>query len=424
MSETNQTTVREQLQSSASGFFKNYGLAFVMVASVVGAGSIFVASSVGIQYGYSLIWGFVAAALIGVVAQDMSARLGIFGVPLGTFMRRKFGGSIATALGLLLSIGVFLWVIELTAATAKGLAVLLDGAIGWQFLSIPVTTAAILIGILDYDNLERILTALLFLLLGAYLLVAGVSSPPATDIAMGVVPSLPGGSLSLVASVIGSTAIWSNFFLESNLVAEKGWTDVSDVSTMRKDLALGYGTALVLIVAVLVVAAAVLRPAGYESLESFITPGRALMEVVGQWAGIVFLIGASAAAFNSIMPIMWTVAYLFGNVRGRNVDSSNRWFKLVYAAGTGLGIVAPLLNIAFGMSVIDMIVLFPAYSGIVSLPLTTVLLFWAVNDSSIMGEHTNDFHWNLLSLILVVLAFALAALSLPSLINSLASGGL
>lgn len=424
MAEASQESVRERLRDTTSGFFQDYGLAFVMVASVVGSGSIFVASSVGIQYGYALIWGFVVAALIGIMAQDMSARLGIFGVPLGTFMRRKLGQPIATALGFVLSIGVFLWVIELTAATAKGLSVLLGGAVGWQPLAVVVTIVAIFTGLLNYDSLERVLTALLFVLLAAYLLVAGVSTPSLTAVASGVVPSLPSGSLTLLGSVIGSTAIWANFFLESNLIEEKNWTGVEDVSTMRKDLVLGYGVAVVLILAVLVVSAAVLRPAGYESLRSFITPGRALIDVIGQWAGVLFLVGAAAAAFNSIMPIMWTVAYMFENVRGRDADSADRSFKAIYVAGTSLGVLAPVINIVTGMTVVEMIVLFAAYSGIVSLPITTVLLLWAVNDDDIMGEHTNGPVLNVLNATLVVLAFVLAAISLPDLLNTLTSGGL
>jgi manganese transport protein len=422
MSETKSKngTEREALRDTTSGFFQRYGLAFVMVASVVGAGSLFVASSAGIQYGYTLIWAFVGAALIGVMAQDMSARLGIFGEPLGEFMRRKLGGRLAVAIGFVLSIGAFLWVIELTAATAKGIAVLTGGAIGWMPLAIAVTVLSILTGILNYDGLERVMTAMLFVLFGAYLVVTGASAPSLADVGSGLVPAFPGpGALGLTASILGSTAIWSNFFLESNLVDEKGWTAMEDVPTMRRDLLLGYGIAAVLIVMVLIVCAAVLRPAGYDQLGSFITPGLALADTIGQWAMVLFLVGAAAAAFNSIMPVVWSVVYLFENARGRDVDSADRSFKLLYTAGAALGVLGPLISLTTGMSVVDMIVLFPAYSGIVSLPITAVLLFWAINSEAVMGEHTNGIVLNVVNAALVVLAFVLAALSLPDLLSSL-----
>lgn len=416
----NDDTEREALRDTTSGFFQRYGLAFVMVASVVGAGSLFVASSAGIQYGYTLIWAFVGAALIGVMAQDMSARLGIFGEPLGEFMRRKLGGRLAVAIGFVLSIGAFLWVIELTAATAKGIAVLTGGAIGWMPLAIAVTVLSILTGILNYDGLERVMTAMLFVLFGAYLVVTGASAPSLAGVVSGLVPAFPGpGALGLTASILGSTAIWSNFFLESNLVEEKGWTEMEDVPTMRRDLLLGYGIAAILIVMVLVVCAAVLRPAGYDQLESFITPGLALADTIGQWAMVLFLVGAAAAAFNSIMPVVWSVVYLFENARGKDVDSADRSFKLLYTAGAALGVLGPVISLTTGMSVVDMIVLFPAYSGIVSLPVTAVLLFWAINSEAVMGEHTNGVVLNVVNAVLVILAFVLAALSLPDLLSSL-----
>lgn len=354
------------------------------------------------------------------MAQDMSARLGIFGEPLGEFMRRKLGERLAVAIGFVLSIGAFLWVIELTAATAKGIAVLTGGAIGWMPLAIAVTVLSILTGVLNYDGLERVMTAMLFALFGAYLVVTGASAPSLADIGSGLVPAFPGpGALGLTASILGSTAIWSNFFLESNLVEEKGWTAVEDVPTMRRDLLLGYGIAAVLIVMVLIVCAAVLRPAGYDQLESFITPGLALADTIGQWAMVLFLVGAAAAAFNSIMPVVWSVVYLFENARGRDVDSADRSFKLLYTAGAALGVLGPLISLTTGMSVVDMIVLFPAYSGIVSLPITAVLLFWAINSEAVMGAHTNGIVLNVVNAVLVVLAFVLAALSLPDLLSSL-----
>ena len=424
MADHSHDTVGEASHEPEAGFFDRYGVAFVMVASVVGSGSIFIASTAGIQSGYTLIWAFVAATLIGLMAQDMSARLGIFGEPLATFVRRKFGQRIGTLLVSVLSIGAFLWIIELTAAAAKGLSVLIGGAIGWQPLAIVVSLAAIGTGLLDYDRLEQAMLVTLFVLLAAYLIVAGASTPSIVGIASGFVPSVPGsGALALVASIVGSTAIWSNFFLESNLVDQKGWTSAADVPEMRKDLLLGFTIALVLIIAVLVVCAAVLRPAGYEQLSSFVTPGIALVKVMGRWAAILFLFGAATAAFNSIMPVMWAVVFMFMNVRGKTVQDTDRSFRLFYVAGTALGMLAPVISSVTGWSVVQMIVRFAAYSGIVSLPITAALLFWAVNDDDVMGEHTNGAVLNVCNAVLVLLAVGLAALSLPSLLDLLFGGG-
>ncbi|SIR84954.1 NRAMP (natural resistance-associated macrophage protein) metal ion transporters [Haladaptatus litoreus] len=414
-----------RLRDTASGFFQKYGLGFVMVASYFGSGSVFIASSAGVRYGYSLLWAVVGAVLFGFMAQDMSARLGIFGEPLMTFARRKIGGTGATALAALLSIGCVAWTLELTAAVGKGVSILLNGAIGWQPLALVTGLLAILIGVLNYDGVERIMTAMMLILLVIYMSVAGVSNPSMADVAGGFVPSVPaGGALTLAAAIIGTTALWPNFFLESNLVKQKGWVDEKGVSEMRRDLGIGYLVGGLTTVAIVVVAAAVLRPAGYTELETFITPGRALADVFGEWAMVVFLLGTLAAAFNSIVPIMWTPAYLFQNARGRVADSASKEFKIIYAVGVGIGSLSPLVHQFLGLSVIDMILLFPAYNAIVGLPITALLLFWAVNDKKTMGDHRNGIALTTLNFLLVALSAYLAVTSLPGFIDALTSGGL
>lgn len=396
-----------------------------MVASYFGSGSIFIASSAGVRFGYALLWAVVGAALLGFMAQDMSARLGIFGEPLMVFIRQKLGGRLATVLALVLSSGCLLWAFELTAAVGKGLSLLLGGAVGWMPLAFLSGLAAVAVGVLNYEGIEQLMTAMMIGLLVVYLAVTGTTAPPLSAVVGGFVPSVPDvGALTLVASILGTTALWPNFFLESNLVDEKGWTGVSDVSPMRRDLSIGYAVGGVTTIAILVLAAAVLRPAGYTELETFLTPGLALGEVLGEWARTVFLVGAVAAAFNSIIPIMWTPSYLIQHARGKEADSANRSFKLIYGVLVTISGLSPLITTFFGLGIIDMILLFPAYNAIVGLPITAVFLFWAVNDSDVMGEYRNSRLLSAVNAALVLLAIVSAATSLPGVVDALVSGGL
>ncbi|ESP88297.1 NRAMP family divalent metal transporter [Candidatus Halobonum tyrrellensis] len=415
------------LRDAVSGFFQEYGLAFVMVASYFGSGSVFIASSAGVRYGYALLWAVVGAALLGFMGQDMSARLGIFGESLMTFIRGKLGETGALVVSLLLSVGCVAWALELTAAVGKGISILLGGAVGWMPLAVLTGLAAVVTGVLNYEGIERVMTVMMLTLLVIYLVVAGASAPDLGAFAAGFVPSTDTfgdpSALTFAAGIVGTTALWPNFFLESNLVSEKGWTDADDVSTMRRDLGIGYAVGAITTVAIVIAAAAVLRPAGYTSLETFITPGRALADVLGQWAMTLFLLGAVAAAFNSIVPIMWAPAYMIQNARGKEADSGTREFKLIYAVGAGIGCLSPLVTILFGLSVVDMILLFPAYNGIVGLPITVVFLFWALNDSETMGEWTNGAALTAANLVLVVLALFLSATSAPSFFETVTTGG-
>jgi Mn2+/Fe2+ NRAMP family transporter len=142
---------------------------------------------------------------------------------------------------------------------------------------------------------------------------------------------------------------------------------------------------------VLVLAAAVLRPAGFTQLGNFITPGLVLQRLLGTWAKTAFLLGAVAAAFNSIIPIMWTSARLFERARGREADSADRTFKLIHAAGVAIGGLLPFIAIFTSPGVVDMIIFLPAYNGINGLPVTAVSLFWTVNDRETMSEGQNSY---------------------------------
>jgi manganese transport protein len=416
---------RQRLNDTLTGFFQKYGLAFVMVASYFGSGSIFIASSAGVRFGYALIWAVVGAALLGFMAQDMSARLGIFGEPLMVFIRRKLGERAATILAAILSSGCLLWAFELTAAVGKGVSLLLGGAVGWMPLAVVAGLLAVVVGVLNYEGIERLMTVMMLGLLAMYLAVTGITAPPVADIAAGFVPSVPSvGALTLIAAILGTTALWPNFFLESNLVEAKEWTEVADIAPMRRDLSIGYAVGGITTIAILVLAAAVLRPAGYTEIETFLTPGLALGNVLGDWARTMFLLGATAAAFNSIIPIMWTPSYLFQHARGGEADPAGRQFKLIYAVLVGISGLSPLITIFFGLGIIDMIILFPAYNAIVGLPIAAVFLFWAVNSEQVMGEHRNSRTLSILNAALVVIAVVSAATSLPGFVTALTSGGL
>jgi manganese transport protein len=409
---------------NASALAQEYGLAFVMVASYFGSGSVFIASQAGVMHGYTLLWAVVGAALLGFMAQDMSARLGIHGEPLMVFVRKKLGRGPALAIALFLSIGCVAWNLGLVAAVGAGVSFLTGGSVGWQPIALVATVLAIAIGLLDYHKVETLMIAMMLSLMAVYLIVALPSGAEPGAVALGFVPTVEAlGALTIAAGLLGTTALWPNFFLESILVEEKGWTDEDDLSAARTDLAVGYAVGGITTVAILVVAAALLRPLGFTELESFITPGEALVEVLGTWAMVLFVAGVTAAAFNSIIPIMWTPAYIVPQAVGLEGDQASRPFKALFVAVTATGFASPLVSSALDLSVVDMVILFPTYNGIFGLPLAAALLFWAVNDRETMGTHRNTLGLNLVNATLVLLAVVLAALAVGDFAELITEGG-
>ncbi|GAB3674549.1 Nramp family divalent metal transporter [Halopiger thermotolerans] len=407
-----------------TGQVQQYGLAFVMVASYFGSGSVFIASQAGVMHGYTLLWAVVGAALLGFMAQDMSARLGIHGQPLMIFVREKLGRPLATAIALFLSVGCIAWTLGLVAAVGAGVSFLTGGAVPWQPIAVATTFVAIGVGLLAYDTVENAMIAMMLSLMVIYVIVALPSGADPGAVALGFVPTADTfGALAMAAGLLGTTALWPNFFLESILVHQKGWTDESDLPEARRDLTVGYAVGGLTTVAILIAAAALLRPMGFTELETFMTPGEALVEVLGVWAMVLFIGGVIAAAFNSIIPIMWEPAYMIPQAAGYDVGQGDRLFKLVFAGLTGVGIFSPVISWALDLSVVDMVILFPMYNGIFGLPLAATLLFWAVNDRETMGEYRNSRTLNVVNAALVLLAIVLAVLSVRDFLDLLTGGG-
>ncbi|MDZ7805555.1 MAG: Nramp family divalent metal transporter [Gracilimonas sp.] len=407
-----------------ANFFDKYGLSFIMVASYFGSGSIFIASQAGVEYGYVLIWAVIGAVMLGFMAQDMSARLGIYGDTLMTFIRNKLGKNGALILALLLSLGCIAWTLALTAAVGMSFEVLTGGAITWQPLAVVTGIVAIIVGTLHYGYVEKVMTGMMFLLLILYLIVAGASGPDMVGVAKGFIPSIPDtGAMLLGAAILGTTALWPNFFLESILVKRKGWNSDKHVKSMRTDLTMGYTVGGLITVAIIIVSAAVLRPAGYTELSTFVAPGEALEIVLGRWAMIVFLVGVIAAAFNSIVPIMWTVPYMI--LEALDIDheeGTSKKFKMIFAGGILIGMFSPLVAKVTGLSVVEMITLFPAFNGVFGLPVTAALLFWAMNDKKLMGANTNSWKLNIANFTLVLFSAYIAINSVQGVMSAIFGG--
>ena len=407
-----------------NGFTQKYGLAFVMVASYFGSGSVFIASQAGVMHGYTLLWAAMGAALLGFMAQDMSARLGIHGTSLMVFTREKLGRPLAITIALFLSIGCIAWTLGLVAAVGAGLSFLLGGVVPWQPIAVLTTFAAIGVGLLRYDTVENMMIAMMLSLMVIFVIVALPSGADPSSVATGFVPGTDSlGALAMIAGLLGTTALWPNFFLESILVHTKGWTDESDLPEVRRDLAIGYAVGGITMVAILIGAAALLRPMGYTELESFITPGEALVDVLGTWAMVLFVGGVIVAAFNSIIPIMWTPAYIIPQAAGYPVEKGDRLFNAIFAGLTGIGVFSPLVSWWLNLSVVEMVILFPMYNGIFALPVVAILLLWAVNDHETMGEYTNSKALNAVNSLLVLLAVILAILSIQDFAKLITGGG-
>jgi manganese transport protein len=197
------------------------GPAFIASVAYVDPGNFATNMAGGAQFGYALGWVVVAANLMAMLVQGLSAKLGIAtGQSLPQVCRDRLPPwavrglwlqaelvAMATdlaeftgaALGLRLVFGLSLWLSALLAALATFAVLALEAG--------------------GFRRVEAAITALVGVVLLAIAAELLVSRPPASAVAAGVfAPQLPGGAALLAVSIVGATVMPHVIYLHSALL--------------------------------------------------------------------------------------------------------------------------------------------------------------------------------------------------------------
>jgi manganese transport protein len=284
------------------------GPAFVAAVAYVDPGNFATNFTAGAQFGYTLAWVVLAANLMAMLVQYLSAKVGVAtGRDLPELCRDHLPRPVSRAL----------WVQAELVAMATDLAEFVGAAIGLNLLfGLPLLpagliTAAVAFGILaldqrGYRRFELAIAALLGLVLLGFaydLLAAGVSPG---DAAAGLVPHLSSehGALLLTAGIIGATVMPHVVYLHSALT--KGRVPCSDDAERRQllrfqriDVVIALGAAGLINLAMLFVAASLFSKGGAPPDASIQAAHGELGRVVGGGAALAFAVALLASGLSS-----------------------------------------------------------------------------------------------------------------------------
>src|SRR5260370_34323786 len=197
------------------------GSAVVTSIAYIDPGNFATNIQAGAKYGYDLLWVVLAANIIAMLFQALSAKLGIVtGRNLAEMCREQFSLPVVLAM----------WVVSEIAAMATDLAEFLGGAIGLSLLvhmplfSGMVVTAIVTYGILMFEGfgfrpIELIIGSMVGLIGLCYLAEMFIAPVDWLAVATGtVVPQIPdAGALLLAVGIIGATVMPHAVYLQSGL---------------------------------------------------------------------------------------------------------------------------------------------------------------------------------------------------------------
>jgi manganese transport protein len=283
------------------------GPAFVAAVAYVDPGNFATNIAGGAKYGYMLLWVIVAANLMAMLVQYLSAKTGIAtGVSLPELCRLHFPRAVTWGL----------WVQAEAIAIATDLAEFVGAAIALNLLfHVPpfaagLITAAVAFAILGlqsrgYRRFELAIVALLALVLLGFLYDVShvdVDGGAAID---GLVPSLSGtDSLLLAVGILGATVMPHVVYLHSALTSGRFRPRDDDerrrlLKVQRWDVVIAMGLAGIINATMLLVAAALFHGSGHTGVDSIHGAHAALGDLVGGSAALAFAVALLASGLSS-----------------------------------------------------------------------------------------------------------------------------
>ena len=394
--------------------FSRFGPGILVTAAFIGPGTITTASSAGANFGFALLWALLFSVVATMVLQEMAARLGLVTREgLAEAMRHTLQSRwLGRAAVILVVAAVGLGNAAYEAGNIAGAALALASVtpMGNAFWSLAVGSAAAgLLASGRYKVLESVLIVLVLLMSTVFLLTAWVVAPPIGALLGGLFnPTLPTGSTLTVIALIGTTVVPYNLFLHANAVREKWGPELPIDQALREsrwDTGLSIGLGGLITLAILSTAAMAFfqtgKPFAADSLANQLEP------LLGQSAHYVFAAGLFAGGLTSAITAPLAAAYAVCGALGLRQGLNQRSFQLVWV----LVLLTGTVFAALGSKPLAAILFAQAANGFL-LPVVALFLLLVMNQSKLLGEHTNGLFANLLGAGVVLIAVGLGGVKL------------
>ena len=299
------------------------GPAFVAAVAYVDPGNFATNIQGGARFGYLLLWVVLAANLMAMLIQYLSAKLGIVtGRNLPELCRDHYPRPVAWGL----------WIQAEAMAMATDVAEFIGAALGLNLLfGVPLLPAGFMTGAIAFALLELqrhgfrrfelAIAGLLGLIMLGFLYETVKIEPSASGAAHGLLPHLDGSSsVYLAVGIVGATVMPHAIYLHSALT--KGRTPVRNEAELKRvlrfgriDVFLALGLAGLVNMAMLAVAARLFHGTpGYSHLDTIRAAHTGFSHLVGGTAALAFAVAllASGASSSSVGTYAGQVVLSFG----------------------------------------------------------------------------------------------------------------
>jgi manganese transport protein len=363
------------------------GPAFVASIAYVDPGNFATNVQGGAQYGYLLLWVVLAANLIAMLIQYLSAKLGIVTEHnLPENIRRQFPRAFTWGM----------WVQAEIMAMSTDIAEFLGAALGLNLLfGVPLLPAGLITGVIAFAILELqsrgfrrfelAISALLGIIFLGFLYETLRIGPSAHDSLHGLIPGLSGtSSLYLAVGIIGATVMPHVIYLHSALTngrmpCRNDHERARVLRFERLDVVIALGLAGLVNLAMLAVAAKLFHTPGLSGLSTIQQAHHEFGRLVGGGAALAFAVAllASGASSSSV-----------GTYAGQVVMAGFINLRIPILVRRAVTMIPAIAVLAAGMNPTSALVLSQVVLSF-GIPLALVPLVMLTCRRDVMGVHVN-----------------------------------
>jgi manganese transport protein len=401
----------------ALDIFKYIGPGLLVTVGFIDPGNWAANIATGSEFGYTLLWVVSLSTIMLIVLQHNVAHLGI-----------------ATGLCLSEAATIYLkpWISKsvlsfaVLASVSTSLAEILGGAIALNMLfNVPIKIGALLVTIFvmimlfsnSYQKIERWIIAFVSIIGLSFLyelflvkvdwIQAGISW---------VKPSIPGGSILLIMSVLGAVVMPHNLFLHSEIIQSRQW-NLQDEKIIKKQLRFEFADTLFSMIigwainSAMIILAAATFFAKSQKVEELQQAEKLLEPLLGSNASVVFAVALLFAGVASSITSGMAGGSIVSGMYGEPYNVKDNHSRI----GVVISLLGALILIFFIGNPFKGLILSQVFLS-VQLPFTIAIQIYLTSSKKVMGKYANS---RFLIILLSVIAGIVTFLNLKLLINFL-----
>jgi len=325
------------------------------IGYTIGTGSVTSMTKAGSIYGMQLLWVLLLSVLFSWVLMEAFGRFALVTGFTAVYGFRKFlkRGRLWAALvigGVVMGQWTCLsGILGLTgSATVEIIRLFIPSLDGRRYPAV-ITIAAVLISLLyalllvgRYSFFEKILVFFVTIMGASFLLSMFIVLPDPSEIASGLIPSVPPGGYLMVAAFVGTTMAAPTFVVRPLIVKAKGWGR-ENLQAQSRDAFLSALLMFIISGSIMAAATGALFHEG-KSVTQVLDMVYALEPAAGKFAVALFMFGAMSAGISSVFPILMVLPLLIGDYREGKMDITSPTFRILTGAACLVGMAVPLLG--------------------------------------------------------------------------------